>query len=98
MNFFVCLLIENSKFKEVGEKLSTRVLSRGLRLLTLIFYVFQLTKCTCNWDSGCKLKRLCLCEDCVISSHYARSLVLSNGKTEKLFPLFKLNAFNKERF
>lgn len=84
----------------MGAKLSTRVLSKRLSLLILIliFYMFQLTKCTCNWYSGCKFKRLCLCEDCVISSHYALSFVFSNGKTEQLLTLLKLNAFNKVRF
>lgn len=59
--------------------------------------MFRLTKYTCNWYSGCKCKWLCLCEGCVISSHYVLPFVFSNGKTENLFPPFKLNAFNKVR-
>lgn len=94
-NFFK--LIENNKLKEMGAKLSPRVLSRRLSSLILIFYMFQLTKCTCNWYSGCKFKRLCLCEDCVISSHYALSFVFSNGNIERRFPFFKWNAFNTVR-
>lgn len=82
----------------MGAKLSPRVLSRRLSSLILIFYMFQLTKCTCNWYSGCKFKRLRLCADCVISSHYALSFVFSNGNIARRFPFFKWNAFNTVRF